>query len=433
MSPRNLLGLLKHRYDNSIIRRTSLLVAFIIPAFLANLLVHYFATQMLSPQNFGVFYVAITLTNVLFSGSTLLHITYIRHLIQVDHDFDRNVLVATMYKIQRSITFWGMIISLCLFFLLLLIGKSIGIRSTLLMILIIADTYVSYLADLGRVYLQSVHRVVHLGSYTLLWMGIRLLLCVLGIYWIGTAWAALAGSTLAAIIIYVGLQAYLAREKRASIPVAPPLPSLKTLGYVFLGYGFLTIISNLDIFLAYFVLDEKAVGSYSSSSVFPKGILMVITPLIQMLFGVMVAGSISEKVFRKMVRKSYAVVFALTVSGGLFVGIFKPWMCGGRWGLHLCNSDILILLLISTIPLSLLRIAVVLDFVHQKDHLPLWLFVPVVAFGAIVWSTKPDGYHLAMDFTIFSIGSFLFFWAIQKVNTLFILHHRGDSMARRTE
>ena len=221
MNPRNLLGLLSHRYDNSIIRRTSLLVVFIVPAFLANLLVHYFATRMLSPQNFGIFYVAITLTNVLFSGSTLLHITYIRHLIQVGQELDRSVLVATMYRIQRSITFWGMIISFGLFLFLLLIGKSIGIRSTLLMVLIIADTYVSYLADLGRVYLQSIHRVVHLGFYTLLWMGIRLLLCVLGIYWLGTAWAALAGSTLAALIVYAGLQIYLAREKGAMILAVP--------------------------------------------------------------------------------------------------------------------------------------------------------------------------------------------------------------------
>ena len=433
MNPRNLLGLLSHRYDNSIIRRTSLLVVFIVPAFLANLLVHYFATRMLSPQNFGIFYVAITLTNVLFSGSTLLHITYIRHLIQVGQELDRSVLVATMYRIQRSITFWGMIISFGLFLFLLLIGKSIGIRSTLLMVLIIADTYVSYLADLGRVYLQSIHRVVHLGFYTLLWMGIRLLLCVLGIYWLGTAWAALAGSTLAALIVYAGLQIYLAREKGAMILAVPSLPSLKTLGYVFFGFGFLTIISNLDIFLGYFVLGKKAAGVYSSSSVLHKGILVVITPLIQMLFGVMVAGYLSEKVFRKMVRKSYAVVFALTISGASFVGIFKPWMCGGRWGLHMCSAEILILLLISTIPLSLLKIAVVLNFVHKKDHLPLWLFVPVVAFAAIVWVTKPDGYHLATDFAFFSLGTLLFFLAIQRINTLFLLRRQGESVAIRTE
>lgn len=424
---------LSHRYDNSVIRRTTILVAFILPAFLANLFVHYFATHILSSQNFGIFYVAITLTNVLFSGSTLLHITYTRHLIEVGQEHNHSCVVAAMYRIQRSVATWGIFISLGLFVGLLLTGKSIGVQSTLLVFLIILDTYVSYLADLGRVYLQSVQRVFYLGAFTLLWMGLRLVFCLIGMYEFGTAWAALLGSVIAALIVFAGFQISLNYEKIGKPDFIPPLPSLRTLGSIFVGYGFLTIISNLDIFLAYFILKGNDIGIYSSSSVFPKGILVVITPLIQMLFGVMVAGNISEEVFRKIVRKSFGVVSALTIAGVSSVWLLAPWMCGGKWGLHLCDRHSLSILLLSVVPLSLLRISVVLDFVHKRDHLPLWLSVPVLIYVVIAWRTKPTFDVLAEQFALFSLTSFLFFIATQRINAWRTYRQNSESLKTRTE
>lgn len=393
-----------------------ILVAFILPAFLANLFVYYFATRILSAQNFGIFYVANTLSNVLFSGSTLLHITYTRHLVQVGQEHDHSSVIATMYKIQRSIAIWGTLISLILFISLLGIGQSIGVKSTLLVFLIIIDTYISYLADLGRVYLQSVQRVFYLGGYTLLWMVLRFILCIIGMSVFGTVWATLMGSIIAAVIIFVSFQIALKNEKKCTLKIIPKLPSLKTLGYVFLGYGFLTIISNLDIFLAHLTLNGTNIGIYSSSSVFPKGILVVLNPLIQMLLGIMIVGNISKENFLKIVKKSFGVVFVLTSTGVLTVWLLIPWICGGRWGLHLCDSHSVHILLLSVIPLSLLRISVILDFVHQRDHLPIWLAVPVLIFIMTVWMTKPSVSILADQFAIFSLATFLFFIIIQRIN-----------------
>lgn len=410
------LKLIQHRYDSSVFRRTILLVAFIVPAFLANLFVHFFATRILTSQNFGVFYVAITLTNVLFSGSTLLHIVYTRYLIEVRQGEGPSYSIQAMLRIQRFIALWGGGLSGAIFIALLSFGKPFGIHSDLLILMVVLDTYISYLADLGRVYLQSVQKVLLLGTYTLVWMAIRLLLCLIGMKVYGTAWAVLLGSFLAGAIVFIGFQIYLKFEGKPETRTILPLPSLRTLGSVFTGYGFVTVISNMDIFLAYFFLTAKDVGIYSASSVFPKGVLVVMTPLIQMLFGVMINGKIAEEEFRRIVRKSFGVVVALTTVGSLFIWLTTPWTCGGVWGLHLCDARTLSVLLLTVVPLSLLRIAVVLDYVHARDHLPLWLSLPVFIFLVVLWMTKPSMVDLANEFAVFSLGTLVFFLSIQKIN-----------------
>lgn len=414
-----ILGQIFHRYDSSVFRRSTLLIAFIIPAFLANLFVHFFATRILNSQNFGILYIAITLTNVLFSGSTLLHIVYTRYLIEVRQENGTKFSGQAMYQIQRFIALWGGSFSGAIFIVFALFGAPFGIHSDLLILMVVLDTYISYLTDLGRVYLQSMQKVFLLGMYTLIWMIIRLVLCLMGMKIFGTSWAVLLGSFLAGLVVFLGFQIYLRFEEKPESRTVMSLPSLKTLGSVFMGYGFVTIISNMDIFLTYFFLTGKDIGIYSASSVFPKGVLVVMTPIIQMLFGVMIKGKIAEEEFRRIVRKSFGVVLALTSVGTLFIWLTIPWTCGGVWGLHLCNASTLGVLLLTVVPLSLLRIAVVLDYVHGRDYLPLWLSLPVLMYMTVLWMVRPSIHGLANGFAVFSIGTLMFFLSVQKIDAQF--------------
>lgn len=79
-----LKGLIKRPYHDSVIRRAVILLALVVPAFAANMLIHYGAAALLAPDQFGVFYVANAISNVLFSGSLVLNMVFTRYLVSVE-------------------------------------------------------------------------------------------------------------------------------------------------------------------------------------------------------------------------------------------------------------------------------------------------------------------------------------------------------------
>jgi O-antigen/teichoic acid export membrane protein len=401
-------------YHASVVRRLVVLATFVGPAFLANLLVYYFTARILSAENFGLFYVAVTTGYVAFSGSLVLNIFFTRYLVRVGG------AVSAARRIQRLVGFWGALLSFAVFVLLLVTSRYIGPQSPLIVLLIVVDTYLSYLADFGRAFLQSRHETWRLGSYTLAWTVLRLLLCVLGAAVFGTVWAALLGSAVAAAAIFVGLQFLMARAETrdqaaatAERAEAPKLPAFHTLLPVAFGYGLSMAISNLDILLIYFLLKNQDIGIYSASSVLPKGILAVTVPLSQMLFAVMIGDHESDQVFRVVIRKTMSSIGLMTGAASLGIWLFTPWLCGGSLGLKLCAPAPLHLLLPSAVALSLLRISVLLEFVRQRDWLILSLFVPAAAYLLFAWYSKPAIDMLALQFTVFSVAALAFFTVVQ--------------------
>jgi O-antigen/teichoic acid export membrane protein len=400
-------------YHASVVRRLFVLATFVGPAFLANLLVYYFTARILSPENFGLFYVAVTTGYVAFSGSLVLNIFFTRYLVQV------NGAVSAARRIQRVVGFWGALVSFAAFVLLVGAARFIGPQSPLIVLLLVIDTYLSYLADFGRAFLQSRHETWRLGSYTLAWTVLRLVLCVLGSAVFGTVWAALLGSAIAAALIFAGLQLLMARAERrdralGAEPVkAPKLPAFHTLLPVAFGYGLSMVITNLDILLIYFLLKNQDIGIYSASSVLPKGILAVTVPLSQMLFAVMIGDHESDQVFRVVIRKTISAIGLMTGAASLGVWLFTPWLCGGSIGLKLCAPAPLHLLLPSAVALSLLRISVLLEFVRQRDWLILSLLIPAAGYLLFAWYSKPAVDMLALQFTVFSVATLAFFTIVQ--------------------
>jgi O-antigen/teichoic acid export membrane protein len=394
------------------------LLIFIGPAFLANLLVYYFTARILSAENFGLFYVAVTIGNVAFSGSLVLNIFFTRYLVQIGATEAGNTIAATR-RIQRVVAFWGAIVSLAVVAMLAGLSRSFGAQSPLVVLLIVADTYASYLADLGRAFLQSRRQTWQLGCFTFIWMALRLAFCVLGSAAFGTVWAALLGSASAAVLVIIGFQflmAHAARRDPSAITARdkpPKLPGLTTLLPVALGYGLLMAISNLDVLLIYFLLKDQEIGVYSASSVFPKGILVVTMPVSQMLFAMMMGDHASDHVFRTVVRKTMWVIAALTVAAAFSVWLASPWLCGGSFGLTLCAPAPLHVLLVSAVILCVLRMTVLLEFVRQRDWLILSLIVPTSVYLLVAWRTKPELDQLAVQFTFFTGVTLVFFTAVQ--------------------
>jgi hypothetical protein len=398
---------LARRYHSSVVRRTGILFALGLPGFGAILLVHYFGTVLLSPDDFGIFYVSTTVVSVLFSGSLVLNLHFTRFLSSVARTRDHLSAFAALRRIERAVILCGGLCSALGFLLLVGVAEQFGIHSRVLVLLIVLDTYTAYVADLGRTLLQSLRRAVPLGLYTSAWMLLRLLLCVAGMLAFRSASGALLGSVIAAVVIFLVVRAWTGRVIAEAPPSAPPLPSLIALLPVALGYGLLIAFSNIDVLMGYFLLSAGELARYSASAVLPKVILVVTTPVLQMLFAMMVGAHDSAREARAVARKSAAVVFLLAAFGIGSVWLASPLVCGPDWGLRLCQPPTMGLLLLSVVPLSLLRVLVLLQFARGSDWRALWLLGPLFAYVAITWFSRHRLDALALELVLWSVVGLL--------------------------
>ena len=412
---RQLVG---RRYSDSVIRRTVLLAMLIAPAFGANFLVQYSAAALFPVADFGVFYVANTLGNVLFSGSLILNMYFTRHLVGIQQAAGEGAAFAAMRRLERIVVLWGGAVSALAFVALFNAAGRVGVQSWLVLLLIILDSYTAYVGDLGRVMLQSLRRTVQLGLYTLVWMVLRLVLCVVGILVFHSVWGALTGVVASSVVVWLGFHVWVAKSAGRVETELPSLPRILELLPFVAGYGLMIAVSNLDILLSYFLLSQEQVGIYSASSIFPKAILVVTMPLLQMLFPMLLSQQGSTRDFRVMLFKSVGVVAVLTALGTGLVWLASDWLCGGSWGLRNCQPGPLGVLLLSVIPLALLRILVLLQFTRGQDWLAIWLAVPTAAYVWLAWHSDRDIATVAWQFTGFAVVSLLFLLLVQGVAEL---------------
>ena len=291
-----------------------------------------------------------------------------------------------------------------------LIGKWIGIQSLWIIILIVLDAYSAYVIDINRAFLQSLRKTVPLGGITLVWIALRFGLAVAGMALFGTTWAGLLGVVLAAGLIMVAFPFLFSSAKCAALQHAPTLPSIRELVPVVFGYVSLIVVSNLDVLLTYVLLKDDALGAYSASSVFPKGILVLVTPLLQMLYPMMVGRHAASLNIRRVFQKSVLVIFALSSIIALGIFGFSGLLCGGKWGLNLCQPFPLELLLISAVTLSVLRALVLYQSARGRDWMAVFMLVPAVAYLSVALNSDRNVATVAMEFAAFS-GLLLLFYS----------------------
>ncbi len=401
-------------YQQSIVRRTIVLLSLVVPGFAANFFVYFFTAKLLAADQFGLFYVALTIGNVLYSGSNILNAFLTRHLVLTKETAGTGAVIPATLRLERHVLFVGAVVSGLLFVSFLLVTKQIGVHSPIIILLIVLDAYTAYVVDLGRVLLQTLRRTVPLGFYTTAWMFLRLGLCVGGVVLFDTVWAALSGIVLSTVVVFGAFHLWIwrtARARPAWTPATWTPVNLHLLDLVpaAIGYGLMVLVSNLDVLVGYFVLGDVDLGIYSASSVFPKAALVVVTPLLQMLIPLMIGSDPSKGPFVTVAARIGGVILALTVAGSVLVWLLADVLCGGRFGLKLCAPPILGILLVSVVPLALLRTLVVIEFARGRERLLLWLAIPALAYSLLIWKSAPDMNELASGFAIFSIVTFLFF------------------------
>lgn len=372
-------------YQNSVIRRTFLQAAIIVPGFAANFFIYFFAGRLLASDEFGLFYVALTLGNVLFSGSLILNVFFTRHLVHVIQLAGKDAAFHAIRKIEKVVILSGLVFSTLIFFGFSIISNYIGVQSRLVILLIILDAYTSFIADLGRVFFQAIGHSITLGLYTTIWMVLKLALCIGAIWMFNTVWAGLLGQVLSAVVMFTCFRIWITLSACNKPTSILSMPSPMTLLVPALGYSMMIIVSNMDVLVSYFLLSANDLGVYSASSVFPKAILVVITPLLQMLFPMMVGmGKLSRDV-KVVIGKTVAVTLILTLIAVFIIWILSGWLCGGQWGLRLCQEPPLYILLLSAVPVALLRVIVMLQFARGREMFTLWLVVPILFYLPFSW------------------------------------------------
>jgi len=402
-------------YGDSVVRRSFVLLCLMGPAFAINLLFYYVAAALLTPLDFGLLYVAVTAANVLYSGSAVLNIFFTRYLVAVIRAGGDAAAYPARSRIQDLVVRWGAPVALACILSLLVFGRWIGVESWPLIVLIVLDAYTAYLIDIDRALLQSLRRTVSLGTLTLIWMGLRFLLGVVGMALFKTAWGGMLGVVLATIVAIVVLSIVFAARRDAAPQPFPALPSVRALLPVVLGYATLILISNLDVLLTYLLLKNSTLGAYSASSVFPKGILVVITPFLQMLYPMMVAPQRTALDNSVVLQKSAGVIFALSGAMALVVFLFSGWLCGGAWGLKLCQPHPLETLLLSAVLLSILRALVFYQSARARDWTAISMLVPAAAYVWIAQVSLHSVETVAVQFTIFSAAVLFYYGALSFI------------------
>lgn len=405
-------GLLKRPYHDSVVRRAAILLALVVPAFGANMLVQFGAAALLQPDQFGTFYVANTISNVLFSGSLVLNMVFTRYLVSVEHRHGFNAIFVGLRRLQRVVLAWGALGAALCFALLWAFSRHIGMQSDVVILLVILDVYTAYVADLGRILLQSIRRTVPLGLYTLSWMILRFLFCMIGLLIFRTVWGGFIGIVASAVVMSIGLQIWSEKHKRGPESDVPPPPSLLATSPVAIGYALTITVSNLDVLMSYFLVDGTNLGIYSASSVFPKAIIVIVMPLLQMLFPIAMGAHLTTRQFRTILIKCALVLVAAAVCGSVATWALSDLLCAGRWGIRNCKADTLDVLLWSVPSMALLRGLVLLQFARGLDYLAMSLSIPTILYLWIAFNSQHTLAIIAKQFSLFSAAAFVFLAAV---------------------
>jgi O-antigen/teichoic acid export membrane protein len=380
--PARLKRLLTSDYEGSVFRRTFLLLALVLPAFLANFLVVYISAEWLDAADFGIFYAANTIGNILFSGSLVLNLAFTRYLSTLASR-DGGRLVAGAFKIQTAVVLWGGLLSALLIVAGVLVGNRLGVKSAVVVGLVVLDAFTAYVGDVGRVVLQVARRTVYLGAYTLVWMVLRLLFCMIGLLTVGTVWGALSGIVFSSLLMIGAMNLVLLRYRSVDASPVDRLPALASELPAISAYTLLVTVSNLDILIGYFVLPGVAFGHYSASAVLPKAILTVVTPLQQMLFPHMVGSNTDKLRFR--LRAAVGIV-GIAAAGAIAAAVIEPIACGARPGIMLCQPALMNIILLSVVPLVLVRVILLDDIVGHRPNHAFLLILPLGGYA--VWAGR---------------------------------------------
>jgi len=231
-----------------------------------------------------------------------------------------------------------------------------------------------------------------------------------------TVSGALAGVVMSTVLVFIGFHFWVSASASCSTDHSTPLPSIiKSIPSIF-GYMLSIGISNIDSLQSYVQLNHTDLGFYSASSVFPKTMLVLITPLLQMLFPMMITSAKDMRRPFLIVGKIAGAMLVLVAGGVATLWLGSGIVCGGSWGMPLCDATLFHILLLSALPLTMLRLLVLAEFANGHDRVVLWLVLPLVGYLLFCAPFLSAPRVLAESFVIFAVGVLAFGLGVSAIS-----------------
>ncbi len=127
----------------------------------------------------------------------------------------------------------------------------------------------------------------------------------------------------------------------------------------------------------------------------------VVTPVLQMLYPMMVWND-RQPAMKNLAQRYAGTAFLISSAMALGVLGSSGPVCGGTWGLKLCQPLALQLLLISAVMLSVLRALVLYQSARGRDLMALSMLLPAAAYLYFAGTSDRTVQTVATQFTIFS-------------------------------
>jgi len=398
-------------------------VVFYVSGHAFNYLLLITTNHMVQPDIFGLYYICISMINVLVTPGLTVVWSLAQHLSVVAAIHPTVVVVAEFWRSLRKLLALGGLVAAIVASALSLLGQLIGLDSLVVILLIPVVALASLAVEFTRAAFQALQRFHWFSTSWVLWCALQYGFAIAGLLLIGTVWAGLLGLLIAAIVTAAGASWALGPSE-AMPPIGERAPTeeasliaVKGLIPLIAGYGLYTLLVNTDVLLAYLLLPREQVAVYVASSILPKAIVTATLPVAQVLMPVAIARASAAQSTRLYVLKALAAATSLAAAGVLVLKFGEGYACNSRFGLRYCDSELMMILAVAAVPLCALRVLVIGSLVHALNWRPLLQFVGValVALLACLWHSSPEA--LAVIYVCICAGILVLYVAVGFLKT----------------
>ena len=407
------LSYLIRNYEKSIVRSSISILCFLLPGFFVNYMRYVEVSKIISPNDFSIFYTAIIVVNILSSPAYLINFYYTRQIAKTRFKFNIQQAITDFRWYFWRIMKWSSLGAIILVIVLIAIAELLGLKSYLLMIFISCCVLGNYLMEAVRTGIQSLRRFNLFGILTFIWVILSFILCVAGIYLFGIVWVGIAGIAISSVPVIILTYLIINRNTDYNRNDYNSIESSYFNFFIFIGsFGFTGVILNLDIVLAYFCLSEVDLSIYTASAVLPKGILLASLPIIRILLPNVIDDNHVNQTSIINLIKSMILTFLLLSTGAVLLIFANDLFLNHKISIESANSYLIATMLISSVPLGMIRVLVSYELALDNDWHPLLLLVPVIIYVLFLFFNRLAIVEFARSYLIFSLVTFIYYFII---------------------
>lgn len=362
---------------HSIVRRSLLVVAFVIFGHAFNYLLIFIANRTIDATAFGRFYAAWVTLNIIVTPGMVLALFLTRYYTDVFQAHGSAGVFAGVMHAIRTLAPWVaatvIVLEIALYF------AGMRISDSVVLIALLPVTAASIFAvELVRAALPSMLRSILFGIVWVVWCFLQCGFGTIGLLLLRSVWAAYAGMCLGNVLTLVALM-YLLRQVCGSsstnaVPAPGHLDLLEVLPFCSAYAGFV-LLNNVDILIAYFALNTTQLGVYSAAAVLPKAIVTATQPIAQIILPILIAVKSQAAQMRHAVIRAIGVTAAMGLAAlGILWGASSA-VCGRGFGIRYCEPNLMIALAMAAVCLAVTRVAITVDLgqkLYWLAHLPLF-------------------------------------------------------------